>query len=61
MKLEIDKDEVWPVYSLVPAREWTKEPLNLPDELYSEFLEIQYKFNKMQKQLEEIYEQACAS
>lgn len=60
MKLIVEIDEKFPVYSLRQPYEWSEESLDFPDGFYSEYLDIQYKYHKMQKELQDFYEQANA-
>lgn len=65
MKVKIEMDEVWPVFTIFDAVNRPRtierclcqdEYTDLPDELAHKFLKIQEEYNAMQKQLEEIYD-----
>ena len=56
MKLQIEINEMFPVFHLKPPYEWTKKTLDIPDELYGEYLKLQYEWVKMQKTLGEYYD-----
>jgi hypothetical protein len=58
MKLIIEQDEANEVYSIVSPYNWSEVVHDLPDDLYSEYLSIQYKYNKMQNHLRELYDQS---
>ena len=68
MKVRLDMDEKWPVFTLVTPEEHqnkycitrinTDEFVEIPDELAQRFLKIQVEYLDMQKQLEEIYDRA---
>lgn len=59
MKIVVDRDEKWPIYFI---KEQNKEKnilndrsIEIPRYLYFQYLEIQQKYNELQKCLQKIY------
>lgn len=62
MKLEVSTDELWPIYILEKPREdvITEYILDIPDELYEEYLKVVALFKEMQDKIKPYFEQARA-
>ena len=57
MRIRVDRDEIFPVYSLVKS-DYVGLEIEIADDLYQEFMELEQKYQAMQKKLGEIYERA---
>lgn len=69
MKIEIEIDEKWPVFILIPPEKNQNskiidkclvqdEFIEIPEEIARKFFRIQEEYQKMQKSLEEMYDNA---
>jgi hypothetical protein len=61
MLVQIDCDEVWPVYSIQIACPIENDRRNfgieIPTEIYEEYISIKYKYQAMQEKLRKYHEQ----
>lgn len=58
MRVQIDMDEVWPVYSITEPYRNDVAIIDIPDEFLLEYQETQTKYEAMQEKLKEYHEQA---
>jgi|GEM_PF-5325545 len=56
MRVEIDVDEKWPVFSLSHVLEQGGVGVEFPDEFVERFLELEEEYEKMQDMIKEIYD-----
>lgn len=60
MKLIIETDEIFPVYSLLKPYMWSEEIHEIDEQVYQDYIRIQYEYNAMQKKLGELHERSEA-
>ena len=67
MRIKLEMDEKWPVFTILSPEEHQnlrsierclaqEEFVEIPDEMATKYIKIQQEYNAMQKQLEEIYD-----
>ena len=56
MRVEIDVDEKWPIFSLSHVLEQGGVGVEIPDEFVERFLEVQEEYEIMQNKIKEIYD-----
>lgn len=58
MKIVIETDEVWPVFNIRGPYREEECVIDIPDDLYREYLLIQEQYDLMQTKLKEYHEQS---
>lgn len=56
MKLHISEDEAYPVYDLYDADWWQGDYVEVDEEFYKEYLEVNKLYDEMQDKLSKIYD-----
>lgn len=56
MKCHVDRDEWYPVYSLYEDNTWGEE-IDIPRELFEEWVGVLSKFEDLQLRLQELYKE----
>jgi hypothetical protein len=57
IKCDISTDEIWPVFSLEDASEGSMWTIEIPEDLYKEYIWVMYKYTELQLKLSVYYEQ----
>lgn len=58
INLYVDRDEVWPVYSLFEPHANKKPNCQVPEEIYKKYLQVKLEHENMQKILASYYGEA---
>lgn len=56
MKLVVDCDEVWPIYSVRKANNLSRQFSECPESLLDEYIEVKEKYDFIQKKLKHYYD-----
>lgn len=57
MKYYYSKNELYPVYELKTDSDWSNGSIDIPEELYNEFIETMKKFDEVQDKIHILVEQ----
>lgn len=57
VRVRIDIDEVWPIYSLVEPQGNAGVVVDVPERLFDEFVAVHAEFDRIQRELHRLYEQ----
>lgn len=56
VKVDVSIDEEWPVYSLEETYSHSMWTVDIPEDMYREYLWIMYKYCELQNKLQEYYD-----
>lgn len=57
VKVDVSIDEKWPVFSLKEVSSQCRWTVEIPEDMYREYLWVMYKYHEIQTKLQVYYEQ----